>query len=77
MSNRIGVEIKITSSTRESAIKLLKECIQEVENNTNSMYFPLNDEDNTEANISVVNLGGESIYDNWDECLTVVNPTGD
>lgn len=72
-SQRIGIEIKITSNTRESAIKLLKECVQEVENSTNSMYFPLNDEDNTEADISVVNLDGESIYDNWDECLTVVN----
>lgn len=78
MSKRIGIEIKVTSNTRESAIELLKKCIEEVENNTNSMFFPLNDEDSTEANISVVNLEHkETIYDNWDECLTVVNSIGD
>ena len=72
--SRIGIEIKVASNTRASAILLLKKCIEEVESNTNSMYFPLNDEDNTEGDISVVNLEEKDLYENWDECSTVVNP---
>ena len=71
---RIGIKIKIASNTRNSAIVLLKKCIEEIEDNADSMYFPLNDEDNTEADLSVVNLEGKDLYENWDECLTVVNP---
>ncbi len=72
--SRIGIEIKVASNTRDSAILLLKKCIEEIENNADNMYFPLNDEDNTEADFSVVDLEEKDLYDDWDECLAVVNP---
>ena len=69
MLHRIGIQLKIASNTRASAINLLKLCIEEIEAGTNSMSYPLNDEDKTDADISVVRLGGESVYDSWNDCL--------
>jgi len=72
MSHRIGIELKIASNTRASAINLLKLCIEEIEAGSNSMFFPLNDHDDTEAHITVVRLSSEfdGVYDSWNSCPT-------
>jgi hypothetical protein len=68
----MGIQLKIASNTRASAINLLKLCIEEIEAGTNSMFFPLNDHDDTEADISVVRLNDEfdGVYDSWDNYPT-------
>lgn len=70
MQYRIGIELKIVSNTRQSAIDLLKLCVEEIEAGTNSMFYPLNDINRTEADISVVRVGDEGVYNDWDDCLT-------
>ena len=70
--SKIGITIKIASNTKESALILLQELIEEIEDGAVSMYYPLNDSDNTEGDISVVSLNNKDLYDNWDECLTLI-----
>lgn len=70
--SKIGITIKIASNTKESALILLKELIEEIQNGTVSMYYPLNDNDNTQGDISVVSLNDKDLYDNWDECSTLI-----
>jgi hypothetical protein len=72
MKQRIGIKLKVASDTRESAIDLLKKCIHEIEIGRNSMFYPLPDDDDTEADISVVILdNNEGVYDSWSHCWTL------
>jgi hypothetical protein len=72
MKQRIGIKLKVASDTRESAIYLLKKCIEEIEIGRNSMFYPLPDDDDTEADISVVLLDNdEGVYDSWSHCFTL------
>jgi hypothetical protein len=68
---RIGIEIKAASDNIESAIKMLKECIKDIKKNKYSEYFPLNDIDNSDVDISIVELNDETVFDYWGNCTVV------
>lgn len=65
---RMGIEIKAISQIKESLVLVLKQVIEEIENGSVNMYLPLNDEYNTEADFSLVELNSLDLYDDWSEC---------
>lgn len=68
-----GIEIKAKGKSKSQLIKILKEAIEEIENNHTSIHILLNDEDNTECFFDVVKIGDLDISENWLGCPTVTH----
>lgn len=67
----LGLEIRIVSKTKESLLLLLQEIKEEIEGGACSMYLPLNDADESEADFSISDIKDLDLYSNWDDCLSI------
>ena len=63
----IGIEIRAVGKRKSSLVKILKEAITEIENRSTRMYIPLNDEDNTQCNLTVCDIEDKDLDANWDD----------
>lgn len=68
-----GIQIRARGKSKSQLIKILKEAIEEIENNHTSVYIPLNDEDNTDCDLNVCNIGDMDFCDNWCESPTLTH----
>ena len=68
----LGLEIKVVGKTKEHLLKGLQEAIKEIEYGHTDIFLPLNDPDNTQVDYSICNVGGLTVFCNWDDSFVVL-----
>lgn len=66
-----GMEIRIISASEKGIAKMLEELMHEVEGGATNAYFPLNDQDKTEADFQTLDVQGLGLYDSWARCTPI------